>query len=116
MGIESGGVVAGGGIEGMNTHVFSLSRNHPQIPQPEGEEFSLWDINPISSCLLLRTGQLYLYYSKMWIIFLQNVGTGRLMIREGCRISHFQGMCCLYSRHVANWEFTVINKGRISLI
>lgn len=38
------------------------------------EEFSQWDINPVYSHLLLGAGQLYVYYSKMQIIFLRNVG------------------------------------------
>lgn len=38
------------------------------------EEFSEWNINPVSSRLLLGAGQLYVYYSKMQIIFLRNVG------------------------------------------
>lgn len=45
----------------------------PGALSPE-EEFSQWDINPVSSCLLLGAGQLYVYYSKMHIIFLRNVG------------------------------------------
>lgn len=66
--------VMGCGRERMDTSAFSSKMETlPGALSPE-EEFSQWDINPVSSRLLPGTGQLYVYYSKMQIIFLRNVG------------------------------------------
>lgn len=98
MGIRSSGI-RGAVWDRGDEHLRWILKRHPH---PE-EESSRWDINPVSPRLPLAAGQLYLYYSKMQIVFLLDVGAERRMIGDDCRISCFQDMRCLCGSRAANW-------------